>query len=272
MDQRTLPKVTAVIPTIRHDRWLDEAIDSVLNQQGVDLQLIVILDGPVSLSERSWQEDEKVVILQNDSRQGVGSTLRTAVKSATGDYIARLDSDDLALPGRFMKQAEYLEENTNTVAVSCLTNFIDEAGQNIGSFKFSPTADTRKELLFQNTLVQSAMMFRNSAYESAGGYFPLMQMEDYHLWLRMGRLGKIAILQENLVSYRIHRNQISSGARPYGEHIELVLRERKNLAKALQKNSINQIQKNLIWRTFQFARFYVINPFKKIQKSLRGDG
>lgn len=262
----SVPSVSVVLPTIRLDPWLDQAVESVLSQEGINLQLIVILDGVDRQDHRMWMDDSRVRVLKNANRMGVGETLRRAMQAVDKEFVARLDADDVALPKRLFMQAEYLESHPDTVAVSVGTETVNGAGLSTGRFNFKPGPDVRRQLLLQNVIVQSAVMFRLQAYNSVGGYHPLVQMEDYHLWLRLAQRGKIALLPETLAQYRIHTGQLSLGAKPFGEHIGLVLRERRNLSKVLHCWPPTTWVRDAIWASWQFFRFYVLNPVKKTRR------
>jgi glycosyltransferase involved in cell wall biosynthesis len=264
------PHVSVVVPAIRLDSWLEHALDSLLCQTEVDLQLIVILDGVEEDGHRLWMDDPRVTVLRNPNRLGVGATLRRAMAEARGEFVARLDADDVAKPGRLVQQATYLREHPDTVAVTSQTELIDSAGGVIGQMPFHPGADVRSQLLLQNVVVQSAVMFRLGDYQLVGGYEPLRQMEDYLLWLRLAQRGKIAILPQTLAQYRVHGAQLSRGAKPYGTHISKVLNERRNLRKKLGTPAAVAWAKDVTWIGVQYLRYYVITPLRSITKKAPG--
>ncbi|MDQ0755764.1 glycosyltransferase family 2 protein [Arthrobacter sp. B3I4] len=261
-----LPYVSVVVPAIRLDSWLDQALDSLLRQDGVELQLIVILDGVEEDGHRPWMEERRVTVLRNPTRLGVGSTLRRAMAEARGEFVARLDADDIAKPGRLREQAAYLRDHQDTVAVTSQTELIDDLGKVTGTMAFGAGPDVRSRLLLQNVVVQSAVMFRLGAYQLAGGYEPLRQMEDYLLWLRLAQHGKIAILPQTLAQYRVHGAQLSRGAKPFGSHISQVLTERRNLRKNLGAPALEGWAKDATWLGVQYLRYYVFTPLRGMAK------
>jgi len=263
------PYVSVVVPTIRLDSWLDQAVDSLLSQEGVNLQLIVILDGVENDEHRVWMDEPRVTVLRNSVRLGVGSTLRRAMTEARGEFVARLDADDIAKPGRLLEQAAYLRDHPGTVAVTSQTELIDGSGKVTGTMRFGTGTDIRRRLLLQNVVVQSAVMFRLSSYHLAGGYEPLRQMEDYLLWLRLAQLGKIAILPQTLAQYRVHGSQLSRGAKPFGNHIRLVLIERHNLRQHLSATTLEGWAKNAVWIGIQYLRYYVITPLRSMTRRVQ---
>lgn len=269
MTQDQKPHVSVVVPTIRLDYWLDQALESILSQTEVDLQLIVILDGVDSDEHRLWMDRPNVSVLRNPNRLGVGATLRRAMMEAHSEFVARLDADDIAKPGRLIEQAQYLRDHTDTVAVTAQTELIDSAGKIIGQMPFRQGADVRSRLLLQNVVVQSAVMFRLSDYKLVGGYEPLRQMEDYLLWLRLAQRGKIAILPKTLAQYRVHGSQLSRGAKPYGSHISKVVTERQNLRRRLGKPVVLGMTKDATWLSVQYVRYYVMTPLRSILRRAR---
>lgn len=264
MTSMPMPSVTVVIPTISLDKWLDEALESILSQPGISLQLIVILDGVEDDKACPWMEDERITLLRNPVRLGVGRTLQRAMQEAQGEFVARLDADDLAKPGRLAQQAIYLRSHPDTVAVSAGTEVIDSQGNVTGRFPFTPSTDVRPALQLQNVVVQSAVMFRLKDFVAVGGYEPLVQMEDYHLWLKLAQRGKIALLANSLAQYRIHGSQLSLGAKPYGEHIAMVMSERRNLGKLLGTPAPVRWAKDATWIGVQYLRYYVLRPGKRL--------
>lgn len=264
MTHEPLPFVTVVVPTISLDSWLDDALESILSQRGIDLQLIVIFDGVEDDKACTWMDDSRITLLRNPVRLGVGRTLQLAMQAARGEFVARLDADDIAKPGRLAKQALYLANHPDTAAVSAGAEIIDGQGNLMGRFSFKASSDVRPGLQLQNVVVQSAVMFRLDDFVAVGGYEPLVQMEDYHLWLKLAQRGKIALLADSLAQYRIHGNQLSLGAKPYGEHIAKVMYERRNLGRLLGTPFPVVWAKDATWISVQYIRYYILTPLKRI--------
>jgi len=249
--------VSVVIPTNRIDSWLVLSVESILKQQGITFELILYLDGVVLPAESTWQDDPRIRIVKGERSQGVGFALKSACERATGRYIARLDSDDIALPDRLRTQAHYLDEHPDTVAVSGLAAWVNDAGERIGEFGHKPGHDVRRKLLEQNAVVQSAVMFRRDVYVEVGGYSTMRQMEDYDLWLRLAMRGKIATLDEMVVEYRIHDNQVSRGVHPRGPYLKAVFRGRRTLASQLGATRISQAARDVAFDTALYMMYYL---------------
>lgn len=218
-----MAEIAVVLPTARVDAWLDEAVWSVLSQDA-DLRLVVFHDGIVPHPGRSWTRHPHVTVMQSPRRTGLAAALRAAVAATTEPFIARLDADDLALPGRLAAQTATLREEPDLVLVGSLAIRIDADGRRTGLLGTVVGDDVRTELVHRNVLMHSSVAFRRSSYEAVGGYDrSLRTMEDYELWLRMARTGRVAVTAPRHLAYRVHGAQMSRSASPVGRHIAKVM-------------------------------------------------
>lgn len=248
------PLVSVLLPTNVITPWLDEAVSSILSQK-LDLELIVVHDGITPDTTREWVQDPRVNCVVNHHSSGLANALNVGAKHARGQFVARIDGDDLSLPGRLSTQLEVFRNNPQVVLVGTWARIIDEHGNPHGSLRSARAVDVRHELLTRNVLVHSSIMFRRATLEACGGYnAQLRQMEDYDLWLRMASLGEIRVVQEELVEYRVHSNQMSRGAGAFGPHIKAVLNGRRRLAKSLGVSSVAQLTRDFAWWSAQVAR------------------
>ncbi|MEV8143903.1 glycosyltransferase [Specibacter sp. NPDC078709] len=246
-----------VIPTNRVGPWMNAAVESVLSQVGVALELIVYLDAVDLPQDTGWSVDPRVKLIHAERSHGVGFALQVACETARGRYIARLDSDDIALPGRMALQVNYLDNHPETVAVSGQVAWVNDDGERIGAFGHRPGGDVRGRLLQQNVVVQSAVMFRREAYRAVGGYSQLRQMEDYDLWLRLAAVGKIANIDAMILEYRIHENQVSRGVHPRETYVKVIYRERRILARLLGKSRLSQLSRDVAFGTALYMMYYL---------------
>lgn len=247
------------------NRWVDEAMKSALQSDGIDLKVVLVLNGPkISLDatqiqseeeQYPWLTDSRVLVLRFNHYLGMSGSIIEGIKHVNTEYIANLDGDDIVLPQRFAKQLEYLQSHPDCVLVGARAHMIDEDDQQIGDLKSVVSADVRKSLFLFNPIPHSSVMFRKSAYDKIGGHTPgLDQCEDYDLTLRIGTLGKVAVLPDFLVLYRVHTSNLSKGAAPRGPHVDCVTRGRRQLAKALGVPAVLALPPHLLWRGVQFAR------------------
>ncbi|MGY1802944.1 glycosyltransferase [Blastococcus sp. SYSU D00922] len=256
---RAVPDVSVLMSTISVDRWLTEAAESILDQQDVDLELILVLDGARAEGQPAWIRDRRVKILVNPHRTGLSNALKAAAVAGKGQYFARMDADDVSAPARLSTLQNYLESNADASVVGTAASLIDSSGRVVGESLAPATHDARRALVVKNRLVHPSVMIRRSAYEKVGGYRrDLRQMEDYDLWLRMAMVGRVAVLPERLLLYRVHANQMSRGAAPHGAHVAAISRGQYRLGRALGMSVASVSAAIVRWRLAQYARYYGI--------------
>lgn len=250
-------EIVVIIPTISVDSWLDQAVESVLSQTEINPNVLVFHDGVEPDRSRSWMDSARVRWLHSPERVGLSAGLSQAIDATTEPIIARLDADDVASPERLSLQLSYMKQHPDVVLVGTHAEIIDETDRPQGVLCTVHGDDVRSDLLRRNIIVHSSAVFLRSSYEAAGGYNPKLRLfEDYDLWLRMGVVGKIAVIPEKSVFYRVHSSQMSRGAKPWGAHIDAVGIQRKRLAKKLNHSKAKFILWDSSWRLSQFVRYY----------------
>lgn len=251
--------ITVVIPTNRIDSWLTSAVSSVLDSEGVEVDLIVVFDGVHREDLPEWASDPRVRVLKHPTSMGPAAAMQTAVPLARGEYVARLDGDDVSHPDRLVRQAAVLNGEPDVVAVSSRTSRITSEGEPSGAVRLPAGEDVRHHLLLSNVIPHSTLMFRVSAWRDAGGYdSTLRQMEDYEFILRLGICGKLFQISDALVDYRVHASQTSRGAAPHGPHIRAVLAARRQLRRKLRASVASAELKNAMWVLAQWSRYWGI--------------
>ena len=261
-----LADVAVVLSTISVDEWLHEAIKSVLSERSVRIELIIVLDGlpaeQASGVARTWSLDDRVTCVPLQQRGGLAAALREGIASSSAPLIARLDADDVSLPGRFDRQKRYLDANPTAVVVGSGAYLIDETGREVGfnAPEFGP--DVRRRLVRRNQIMHPSVMFRRSTYEMTSGYNArLTRMQDYDLWLRMALHGPIAVLDERLIRYRVHPSQASRSAKPTGDHVSAIVRGQRELASMLGTPTAIALVESNVWRAAQHLRYWgVVRP------------
>ena len=185
---------------------LKEAIDSVLGQTFKDFELIIVDDGSNSSIEpivRSISEDTRIKVY-GIKHSGLGAALNHGISEAEGEYIARLDDDDMMLPTRLEKQLAFLDEHTD---VSCAgTWFYDKVGNKYYPHRKYPVENEEiaKGLLARHFLLaHTSVMFRKSAWQKIGGYRVAGGGQDLDLFLQLGTVGNLANIDEYLTCYRM---------------------------------------------------------------------
>lgn len=117
-----MPKISVILPAYNAEKYINEAIDSILTQTYRDFELIILNDCSKDRTEEIIlsYEDDRIVYLKNQVNMGVAATLNRGLAAAKGEYVARMDADDISLPERFEKQAAYLDEHPGTAGHEAL--------------------------------------------------------------------------------------------------------------------------------------------------------
>lgn len=187
-----VPSISVVIPAFNAERTLTDAIKSVLLQTIEPAEIIVVDDGSSDATAAIAQAHPKVTLLQQSNR-GCGEARNTGARTATGEWLAFLDADDLWLPQKLEKQVTFTKD-ARVAVVNCRRH--DKHGDALGDeISFD-------QLWQQNELIVSSTLVRRSAFGEIGGFWSERYCEDYHLWLRLASQGwKIANCTEDLVIY-----------------------------------------------------------------------
>lgn len=205
------PLISVVLPVYNGEKYLHEAINSVLSQTFGDFELIVINDGSTDGTEaivRSYTDPRIRFVAQENT--GIGGALRYGCNLAGGTYIARMDADDICFPDRLARQKAYLDNNPGTVLVSSAVIYIDESGKTIGrSFPYTSDGAIRKKLRTMNPVCHPGVMMRTEAYRNSTGYLALKFFEDHILWLSMAKSGKLHNFRFPLLYYRVLTDSVS---------------------------------------------------------------
>ena len=196
---------------------LPEAIDSILDQTCPDWELILCDDGStddtyaVAESYR-LRYPEKIILVKNDRNMGLNYTLNHCLEHASGQYIARMDGDDISLPRRFEKELAALEAEPDIAVVSCPMIYFDENGE-FGRGSVGCEYPKRELLVHGPVHCHAPCMIRAEVMRSVGGYSvdkKLLRVEDWHLWLKVYAAGgQGRNLSEPLYKMRDDRNAAS---------------------------------------------------------------
>jgi glycosyltransferase involved in cell wall biosynthesis len=210
----TTPLVSVVMPVYNGERYVKNAIDSILSQSFTELELIIINDGSTDSTTSLLKDvsDPRVRLFQQPNC-GLAATLNRGIGLARGVYIARQDHDDISLRDRISKQVSFMRSKPECVLLGTAAEiWIDDAPS--GRFHDHPTDNEtlQFDLLFNNPFVHSSIMMRKEVVMRIGGYCTdstRQPPEDYELWSRMAREGQVANLRDRLVVYREVPNSIS---------------------------------------------------------------
>jgi GT2 family glycosyltransferase len=202
------PKVTVVMPVYNGEKYLKEAIESILNQTFRDFEFIIIdggsTDSSTSLLASYQQKDDRIRVSYQKNQRLVDS-LNLGCQLAKGKYMARMDADDVSLPERLAKQVNYLETNPDIGVVGTWVEVIDDNDKPSSIWRL-PTAPfmIRWSLIFGNVIVHSSVMMRRDVIAQLGFYrVEDLEAEDYDLWARASLATRVANVPEVLMRYRL---------------------------------------------------------------------
>ncbi len=204
------PAISVLLPVYNGQRYLRDAVDSVLAQTRADFELIAVDDGSSDATPAILREyaaaDARVRVVSRPNR-GLVHTLNEALALATAPYLARMDADDVCRPDRFAKQAAFLDARGDCVLVGSRVLVVDPAGLPIRTMcdERDHAAIDAAHLNCGWPLVHPAVMMRADAVRRVGGYRdPYNTLEDLDLFLRLAEVGCLANLPDVLLHYRMH--------------------------------------------------------------------
>lgn len=208
-----MPKVSVLISTFNAERFLIEALQSIYDQKFSDYEVLILDAGSTDGTIRIIKDFGKKVKIKLFIKKGygLGKALNFLSRKANGEYLARMDADDISLPNRFMHQVDFLERNPRVSIVGGQIEFL----VNQATIKRTPYPLSNKkisEYLHSGIFAigHSQAMIRKSSFLKVGGYFFEDSGEDLDLFLRLGRVGDYANLSEVILYYRYVPNSLSN--------------------------------------------------------------
>ena len=196
------------------EEFLKQALDSILKQTYTGFEFIIIDDGSSNHIQEllNRYNDPRIILIRNQTNLGLTKSLNIGLNVAKSKYIARLDSDDIAMPDRLKRQHEFLTRHRDIAAVGSWYIGINSVGHKIKTG--TPVFEShmiRWRLLFKNTFIHSSIMYKKILAQRIGGYDEsFSSSQDYDLWSRLNLNWETVNIPERLIKLRIHENSISS--------------------------------------------------------------
>ncbi len=246
------PLVSIVIPCYNHEQFVQDSIQSVIDQDYENIELIIIDDGSQDDSVIKIQEiiescKERFVRFEFRSRSNVGlsATLNEATKWCEGKYYSAIASDDVMLNDKTKVQVDFLEDNIDFVGVFGNAQEINERNEYLSNVSVKNKIFTfEKILLHEESLLAPTQMLRFKTLIKSGGYNNNMTLEDWYMWLNISRHGDIYSLDKTLCLYRRHENNISNNLEVMHKGRLQVLNyfKEKNINPYLYKKALKRIR------------------------------
>jgi glycosyltransferase involved in cell wall biosynthesis len=197
------PLVTVLMPVYNAEKYLREAIDSILNQTLTNFEFLIIDDGSTdnSINIVESYTDARIKFVRNEKNMGISPTLNKGIEMAAAELIARMDADDISYPQRLQKQYDYFQKNPECALLSTWAKMITERNEHVRTEKYRSRLHYYN-LTFECWMYHPTVMYTRSATMAVGMY-TIPYAEDFELFWQLSRKYKIACLEEVLVDYRI---------------------------------------------------------------------
>ena len=210
------PLVSIIMSVFNSERYLSDAIQSILNQTYTNYDFIIADDGStdrsLSIILDYANKDSRIIVIENDQNVGLSTSLNKCLCIASGKYIARMDADDISLPDRIKKQVNFLELNSDIGLLGTCGFYIDENKKIIGEINVPlSNAAIGWRATFTNPFVHPSIMLRKTSLINFPNIYngEYLLAEDYYLWVNLLKTTKGSNLSEKLYLYRIHNQSVS---------------------------------------------------------------
>jgi glycosyltransferase involved in cell wall biosynthesis len=227
------PRVTVLMPVYNGERFLDEAIASVLGQDFHDLEFVIVDDASTDATNEivsAWAgRDRRVVLITLDRNLGISGALNRGLAAASAEYVARHDADDIFVDGRLRAQVAALDADPKAVLVTGGCQIVDEEGRHLRTERRVEPPEVMRHLLhFSNALGgHGQVTFRRDVVRAVGGYDERFEAsQDYELWTRLERHGRIVTLPIVGMKHRMHGGRVSVRRQDRQRHESLSISQR----------------------------------------------
>ncbi len=265
------PYVTVLMPVYNGEKYLKEAIDSILNQTFTDFEFLIVNDSSIDRSVNIIEsyKDSRIHLVHNKVRRGLPIALNRGIDLARGNYIARMDCDDISLPDRLAKQVNFMDTHPQ---IGVAGTWIEHFGANHAIIKFATDPEViRCSLLFGNYHLAHPTIIMRKAYIKANNlyYNPSLKYsqytEDTELWNRCCNYFLLSNVPEVLLKYRIRVDHHTVKREKIKKDVSKCIARRNLIAMG-----INPLKEDLVIhdsiRTLSFKKNY--DSIKKIEQWL----
>jgi len=256
------PAFSLIIPAFNAENDIGICLESVSEQSRPVDEVVVVDDGSSDDTTKIVSEFSSRLplrVLRNSSNRGIVRSIDRGIRHGTCNWILRLDADDFWMPNHVREIENCILRSEDSVMVVAGALIANEVGKVVSRTMISSDSDARRRLMWDNPMVHSAVGFKRSVYESAGGYSDEYQWEDYQLWIDLLTKGNLVCSPHYTVQYSVRENSLS------------------RLDKVDAIKARWQCQKNAVRRNFlvnpMFAAFCLLVGYVRVQwMSLRNKG
>ncbi len=207
------PSVSVLMPVYNAEKYLKYSIESILNQTFLNFQFFIVNDGSDDNSENVIldyaNKDKRIVYIKNEHNEGLIHTLNKGIDIINSKYLVRMDADDIAMPERIKKQVEFMESNPEILISGTQIQYFGESN-NISDFPLNHKS-IHARLLFGSALAHPTIIIQLNKLKAHGLKYDesYLHAEDYNLWTRAAKVGKLANIDEVLLHYRLEGQNIT---------------------------------------------------------------
>jgi glycosyltransferase involved in cell wall biosynthesis len=232
------PKVSIVMPVLNGERYLGEAVESILAQAYRDYELVAVDDGSTDRTRillHQFQDRLKLRYVNHPVCKGISISVNDGIQNATGEYITFLDHDDLWCPDFLETQVGYLDKHPDVGMVHSDFQTIDSEGNIIEESvahcrqRKRVSGQVFRQLFMDSFIAGSSVVIRKECFDRLGGFDESLHWADYHMWLRVAYYYKIDYVPKVLTKYRQHTTQSSRNyatERPDQESVPMIAIEK----------------------------------------------
>lgn len=208
------PVVSVVMSVYNAEKYLDDAIQSILKQTYKNFEFVIINDGSndrsLEIIKKYKNEDDHIILISRENR-GLISSLNEGIAKARGEYIARMDADDISLPFRIEKQLQVMEHDKNIVVCGSWINIFGENINEKVARYFEHDKQIKANLLVSCCFAHPSVMIRKDALTNNNILYDerFKNAEDYYLWTQLAKVGKFYNIPEILLKYRFLETSIT---------------------------------------------------------------
>lgn len=209
------PKISVLMPAYNAEKYIAEAIESILNQTFNDFEFIIVDDASTDqtqkIIERYKKKDKRIIYIKNKLNQGVCKSLNIGIERAKGRYVVRMDADDWSFPNRLKLQYDFMEKNPSIGISGGTMEVCDENMKLINNRSYQLSdSQIRKKIFLYSPFSHPSTIWRKEIMIKAGKYDERFdKAEDYDLYFRVGLISEFANLKNTLIRYRTSQNSAS---------------------------------------------------------------
>jgi glycosyltransferase involved in cell wall biosynthesis len=209
----SIPIVSVLMPVYNGEKFLREAIESILNQSVTNFEFLIINDGSTDKSEEIIlsYSDPRIRYIKNDINLKLIKTLNKGIQLSNGKYIVRMDADDVSHPGRVQKQVNFMGANPNIGICGSWFEAFGKVEDKIVQYRETHD-EIMTRMLYQCHFCHPSIVFRREIFDDPEMYFDekFPHAEDYDFYIKVSKKWKFHNLQEVLLKYRIHDESVSN--------------------------------------------------------------